>query len=177
MAVCICGLALAAVFAWFQDMRFQARRDVCTSRLRSIGCVINMYATEDHNGALPPTISALTFGHVYVSPALFRCPSKGINAVPPDGSTVDDWMDYLYIYWPEGKNTPKDYPLLYDRRLSNHKGKGICILRIEGIGDAPKLHLPLPIWDENAEWLKKFAKEHPECNIPLPEDLQNISEG
>ena len=27
-------------------------------------------------------------------------------------------------------------------------------------------------WDENAEWLKNFAKEHPEYDIPLPEDVE-----
>ena len=31
---------------------------------------------------------------------------------------------------------------------------------------------PRTIWDENVEWLKKFAGDHPEYDIPLPEDVE-----
>jgi hypothetical protein len=80
-------------------------------------------------------------------------------------------MDYTYVYWPEGTNTPITYPLLYDRRLSNHAGRGINVLLVQGTHHrkgAPGTIL----WDPEADWLKGFAREHPEFNIKLPEDVK-----
>lgn len=159
---------LTAIF--LPALRIAAHRRHCLSQLASLGTVIALYAS-DYNGTFPPKISVLT-SNGYLRPSVLKCPMPDINAVLPPGSNADQWMDYIYIYWPEGKDTPKDYPVIYDRKLSNHGGKGINILRREGIAPGPKMYNPKPIWDKNAEWLKKFAKEHPEYNIPLPEDVK-----
>lgn len=71
--------------------------------------------------------------------------------------------NYFFMDWsklPDGPGTsPGKYPLMYDRRLSNHNGRGINILMVDGTIE----------WDANAEWLKKFAAEHPTANLPMSE--------
>ena len=88
-------------------------------------------------------------------------------------TNVDQWSDFLYVYWPEGKDkTPGNLPLLYDRRMSNHGGKGINVFLV-GAGGALR---PQPkgtwFWDEGARWLKEFVREHPQLKISMPEDLK-----
>jgi len=71
------------------------------------------------------------------------------------------WSDYIYVPWTNGFDAPAHYPLIYDRKLANHGGKGINVFTVRGE----------PLWDGNAEWLQKFAREHPDLDIPLPDDL------
>lgn len=74
-----------------------------------------------------------------------------------------DSGDYFFVDWskqPEAiEKLPGKRPLTYDRRLSNHDGRGINILMADGSVE----------WDSNAEWLKKFAAEHPNAKLPMPE--------
>lgn len=70
--------------------------------------------------------------------------------------------DYTYINWSLilGTNrVPDDYPLAYDKRLSNHSGMGINVVLVHGFA----------FWDFRAHWLKRFAAEHPKYHLPLPE--------
>lgn len=48
---------------------------------------------------------------------------------------------------------------MYDRHLSNHNGKGINILMVDGTVK----------WDPKAEWLKKFISDHKDLNLPTPD--------
>ncbi len=77
----------------------------------------------------------------------------------PDGR---DWGDYTYMWWSRYYGTPNevpwDYPLLYDRALSNHGERGVNILRVGG--DV--------LWDPDATWLRDFAASHPQYDIPVP---------
>lgn len=113
----------------------------------------------DHNGAFPSNIHDLASyaGNV----KLFICPGSGTKP-PPSIAECTDWVDYIYISWPTGEKTPADYPWIYDRRLSHHQGRGINLAPIGGPA----------FWDEGARWLRKFAKEHPDLKIPMPEDLR-----
>ena len=130
---------------------------------RNTGCMIMMYTQEYHS--FPADISTLfkwsggTDGVAYI---FSRCPAV-CDHVELFGAKdkIDSWMDYIYVYWPDFKNIPPDYPMMYDRRLSNH-GNGICILFTDGHGE----------WDEGASKLQKFAKDHPEIKIPMPGDLK-----
>jgi hypothetical protein len=73
--------------------------------------------------------------------------------------------DYVYINWSQILDTTEtdwrsgEYPLFYDRRMSNHKGRGINVVLTNGY----------VFWDSNAKWLKEFAAKHPTLEIPLPE--------
>ena len=79
------------------------------------------------------------------------------------GLGTRDNGNYFFVDWsklPDGPGTsPGKYPLMYDRRLSNHDGRGINILMADGSIE----------WDSNAEWLKKFAADHPSAKFPMPE--------
>ncbi len=79
------------------------------------------------------------------------------------GLGTGDSGNYFFLDWsklPDGPGTsPGKYPLMYDRRTSNHDGRGINILMVGGTVE----------WDSNAEWLRKFAAEHPNAKLPMPE--------
>ena len=136
-----------------------ARRASCISPLQCcFRKAMKMYAL-DHNGQFPSNFADLAESYAR-QPKLYLCPGSG---TPPGSITnVDQWMDYIYIYWPDGEKTPTNYPWVYERRLRHHQGKGIHVAPIDG--DA--------FWDEGAEWLQRFAEEHPELRIPMPEDLE-----
>jgi hypothetical protein len=83
----------------------------------------------------------------------------------------------LYMPWASGRAVPGDYPLMYDRRLANHGGKGINVLLVEQTVSAASPGSPGSFrgqffWDEGARWLQQFVREHPDFPIPVPEDLQ-----
>ena len=79
------------------------------------------------------------------------------------GLGTGDNENYFSMDWsklPDGPGTSHHkYPLMYDRRMSNHDGRGINILMTDGSIE----------WDSNAEWLKEFAAEHPNAKLPIPE--------
>ena len=87
------------------------------------------------------------------------------------------WMDYFYLHWPSVSGVYTNYPLMYDRRLSNHSGRGINILLVEQTVNpasppSPESYHGQFFGDEGAKWLQAFAKEHPELDIPMPEGLK-----
>lgn len=74
-----------------------------------------------------------------------------------------DKGEYFFVDWSKLSDGPSTssgkLPLMYDRRMSNHAGRGINILMVDGTVE----------WDSNAEWLKKFVAEHPHAKLPMPE--------
>lgn len=165
-------LALGVGTAWIRQKRAASRRILCLSILRSTGAAIAMYRL-DNNGELPTTFSAMS-NHLH-NASWYICP-KG-NRPPGAWSNIDEWMDYFYLCWPSPAETYTNYPLMYDRRLSNHGGKGINVLLVEqtvnpAIPPSPKTFHGQFFWDEGAQWLKTFAREHPQAKIPMPEDLR-----
>lgn len=74
-----------------------------------------------------------------------------------------DSKDYFFVDWSKQpvplEKLPGKVPRMYDRRMGNHDGRGINILMADGSIE----------WDSNAEWLKKFAAEHPDAKLPMPE--------
>jgi len=127
--------------------------------LQDIALVVYAYRmNEDREDYFSPNVWNLE-GGIYRS--LLTCPGTGKPAPP----SSPEQSDYIYIDWSlyfkDARKIPDDYPLAYDRRLSNHSGKGINIVFIGN----PK-HV---MWDKNAQWLKQFTKEHPNYKIPIPE--------
>ena len=139
--------------------RERARRARCLAPLHCcFRKAIAMYAM-DHNGAFPTSITEIACYADNVK--LYICPSSGTKSTASRVRDLTNWMDYIYIHWPDGEKTPANYPWIYDRRLSHH-GDGIHVAPIAGPA----------FWDEGAQWLQKFAKEHSELEIPMPEDLK-----
>lgn len=98
---------------------------------------------------------------LYIPPVALWCPGR-INSRFKDGG---EGTDYIYIRWPVlVQDRDSEYPLVYDRRLSNHDGIGINITTTSG----------RVFWDRNGKWLRKFVRKHPEFNIPLPEGMETF---
>jgi hypothetical protein len=81
----------------------------------------------------------------------------------PDTATLDSF-GYSYINWSTRSfahiiEVPGDYPLAYDRKLSNHSGRGVFVLQVNG----------RVMWDPGAEWVRDFSVRHPEFHIPIPQ--------
>ena len=76
--------------------------------------------------------------------------------------TAAKWSDYIYINWSGsivGTNFVQPwYPLAYDSRMSNHSGRGVYVIKVDGT----------VIWDRGAEWIKTFGREHTNFLIVLP---------
>jgi hypothetical protein len=160
---------VALVFAFF--VLGQILESVaCRSRLRVLHFDVRTYR-EKHDEHYPPNIfcvanafhsnvwSPIEFTNNILGWDLLSCPGVGrkLLAAP---TNVDE-CDYAYVNWEPffGTNTvPNDYPLIYDRRLSNHKGLGINVLTTTSC-----------FWDYRARWLKAFAASHPEYHLPIPE--------
>lgn len=167
-----CLLLVVIGFAWIRQQREVAVRSQCLSTLRSTGSAIAMYR-QDHYGSLPPDFLAMS--NYIGSTRLYVCPWH--SKEPGAWTNISDWMDYFYLPWPSVTGVYTNYPLMYDRRLSNHRGKGINILLVEQTVNAyypagPDSFHGQFFWDEGVEWLKKFAREHPELRIPMPEDVE-----
>ena len=95
--------------------------------------------------------------------SFLSCP--GVKEGGLDTATLKETSDYIYINWEPmfGTNEPPSgYPVIYDRRLSNHGGLGINVFATGGP----------PFWDWRGHWLKKFAAEHPDTHLIMPEGIQ-----
>ena len=161
-AICILGLLAVALLCVpaTRAMRERGRRFQCCSRVHNTFLVFKMFAM-DNNHAFPTNIQQMS-GYIDI-PGWFVCPGRSNMPMNLSYATCTDWLDYICVPWPDGEElTWAEYPVIYDRRLSNHGGRGINIGFVDGSAR----------WDSKAEWLQKFAKEHPDLRIPLPEDLR-----
>jgi type II secretory pathway pseudopilin PulG len=131
----------------------------CQHQLQSLGTFLRTYRTEN-NGRLPSDFGSMNSVDKQLLAPILICPGSG--HAPGGFTNINSWADYIFVDWLAvlGRNTvPGDYPIAYDRSMSNHCGRGVNVLSVDGIVR----------WDSNAEWLKTFAAEHPEAKLPLPE--------
>jgi len=148
-------IIMIALFSFWEPTFLLNQRN-CRQQLRSLWCII-MFYQDDNGKRWPPDIYCLTN---YTEARLLFCPGVGTNF------NFNKRTDYFYIDWSKlpHKNDPDfaKYPLMYDRNISNHNNRGINILMVDGTVK----------WDSNAKWLKKFASEHQDLCLPLPEANQ-----
>jgi len=127
----------------------------CRQQLRSLGAAILQYRS-DHEGQIPTGFRAINFVSVQV---LEKCP----GAVSGDKTGGKEDPDYVFVNWHEWftitNAPPDDYPLVYDRKLSNHHGLGVNVLSVCGE----------VVWDKRAQQLKNFSLQHPEYHLPIPQ--------
>ena len=153
----------------YRAARFQKHLRLCQWKLKAN---LNfrlwyLYGQDDGTILFPPDLkSAFLESEKNLVPgspsnAIFLyCPGSGTK--PGLLSDADEWQDYIYIDWSRyygAEKVPDDYPLIYDRRLSNHDGKGINVVTVGGE----------VYWDPDAGKLCSFALWHPEYEVPLPE--------
>src|SRR3990172_8864324 len=141
---------LVVLAASTQYMVKRAREKVlcrnCEHQLRSLGAFFLAYPTEN-NGQLPSDLESLDKVDKELIIRILVCPGTG--HAPGGFTNMNSWVDYTFVDWSAilGTNAvPNDYPIVYDRRMSNHNGRGINILMVDGTVE----------WDSNAKWLKKF---------------------
>jgi hypothetical protein len=135
--------------------------------MRLTGLWLQTSARHQFSSVFPPDVSyfARDFQdnaakrRLHLHPLL--CP--GSETTAGSISNAVEWSDYTYVNWSKwfsGSNTPPgSFPLVYDRRLSNHGGRAVYIMKIDGS----------VAWDPNANWLKEFAKSPPEYAIQVPQ--------
>jgi hypothetical protein len=94
-----------------------------------------------------------------LSPVLCPASQVAFNA----NEATADALDYVFLNWSRAfthvKDVPGDYPLAYDRKLANHVGRGIFVLKVDGS----------VIWDSDAQWLHNFSIRHPEYRVLIPQ--------
>lgn len=130
-------------------------RNRCNFIVGDISLAIRSYC-EDYN-SFPPNLMSLVHGNYIRDTRALMCPA--VHPSLPNGAYR---ADYTYINWSNYFDTPnkvhQDFPVVYDRALSNHGGSGINIGRVDGG----------MFWDPGATWLRHFAASHPEYDIPVP---------
>lgn len=169
--VVFCLSLVVGVVCWLKTQKQNAMRADCLSHLRAIGFLLSSYdEVHNHEGLLPNDLNILT-NFVSSLHQLMICPGSGNS--PALMTKRLEWIDYIYVQWPSAKGVYTNYPVLYDRRLSNHAGKGVNVLLGDVVNTGGGVQGPIRwFWDPNAEWLQKFAREHPDLHVPLPEDIR-----
>lgn len=125
----------------------------------------------DHKGHYPLDISVLsqaieigtrsssTSEPLPRTTILLSCP--GVRRRPILIAEANTQSDYIYINWEQFYGTndvPAEYPIVYDRSLSNHFGRGVNVITFGGGC----------FWDRGAKWLKQFAADHPSFKVIVP---------
>jgi prepilin-type processing-associated H-X9-DG protein len=153
LAVALISLAAIGVLSSCRKPASLAEQQNCKQQLRSLWSAITLYR-HDHSNQWPANLESLDKDMVG---RLLTCPGVKTN------SGAGSQSDYFYVDWsklPHGADVASGkYPLMYDRRTSNHDGRGINVLMVDGSVE----------WDSGAAWLKKFAAEHPNAKLPMPE--------
>ena len=135
----------------------------CQNRLASLRSTFQDYR-HDHNWDYPLDLtSSASWMYDGASRStnsvnlLLSCPGAHSH-----GKAPQDLSDYTYINWQRllgAKAVPGAYPLIYDRKLSNHLGLGINVMTTNG----------RCFWDFRAHWLKSFISKHPEYHLSFPQ--------
>ena len=141
---------------------FDSNRLQCQRNLRSIENAVKTFP-YDHDGQRPRTLddalSNLGFDDAEKAARILRCP--GMVGASTNGDLASR-TGYYYVDWSEWfgptNTAPASYPLIYDRYLRNHAGRGVNIVSVDGTIS----------WDEGARALHDFVAKHPEYKLPLP---------
>ena len=126
----------------------------CRKHLKGIALTLDLERQMNSN-AWPQSLIDVDHGLLR---KILVCPATGNT--PGRDQDAQKWSDYIYVDWSKTVSNrssagPK-YPLAFDRRLSNHRGRGINVVLIDGS----------VFWDQGGNWLSNFAKAHPEFNVP-----------
>jgi hypothetical protein len=162
----IAGLFLAVISCrHFSSARFERDRLQCQQNHKSAGSTFRSYVNDDHDGDYPHTIrdvyADIGFTNAATVSRMLKCP--GFRPSGSASGDVDSRLGYFFVDWSKWFSrtnpVPDDYPLIYDYQLSNHNGRGINVLVVDGS----------VFWDEGAHWLQDFARKHPEFKLQIPE--------
>ncbi len=151
------GVLVVGMGIFLSQPLYRYQRARCGETLKLLGNAIRTYKA-DQQGELPHQLTILS--NELDNPAFLVCPGSGHE--PGSFANADSWTDYTFIDWSVVLGTnpvPGDYPIAYDRFMSNHCSHGINVLTVDGFVR----------WDPQAEWLRNFAAEHPKFKLRIPE--------
>jgi len=151
-----------------KNTRRPDERAACRRQLQVLACTVDLYC-QLHDGQFPGHLIGGNNEHLPVSgfipwPQLILiCPGTGRDQTGK-GEMKEEDIDYVYVNWSRWYKTseevPGEYPLAYDRRLANHAGQGVNVVAVDRHA----------FWDPDAKWLRNFAQNHPEYDIPLSKE-------
>jgi hypothetical protein len=148
-------LCILGITPWFISQREKSLRMDCLSKLRSLGFLLSAY--YEHNGQYPSNLQQLVDSGFITDSRLLVCPGK--NGHPGPLNNVDSWSDYYYLAPKMMDHDKMLKPLLFDRKLSNHAGKGLCIFLSDASLTNPMSSVMLK-WDPFAENLLLWMTTH-----------------
>ena len=127
----------------------------CKQQLRSLGALITLYRSE-HGGQFPKSLEMLDTNEARL---ILTCPGHKRSLSQTGNSLIK--TDYYLVDWSTLATNSNcgEYPLMYDRSISNHEGLGINLLLINGSVR----------WDSHAKWLKSFATNNTNVKLLVPE--------
>jgi prepilin-type processing-associated H-X9-DG protein len=154
------GVPIAALLLvigpWLMEL---AMEEQCRQNIAAIAFTVLEYRS-DHGGQFPPDVATVDSADNFHGGFAHLMKYDGERGFL---TSTPGQPDYFFIDWSTRLRGPdyKDstYPLLYDYRLSNHRGRGINIAMCDGTAR----------WDPGAAWLKQFIAAHPEANLPMPQ--------
>jgi hypothetical protein len=155
--------ALAIFLPLFWTDRW--READCKRRLQTLHFLVADFSVT-HDNRLPRSIDDLPRGTV--GRWILVCPAtvENIHQEPENGRydySLMDWSSELHAASADPNvllfSCPQfaRYPLICDAHLSNHGGRGINVILVDGT----------VFWDEDGAWLRDFAKLHPNKTIPV----------
>lgn len=169
--LCIAGSAGALLMGFHFERQLHETKErytqECPMRLEALKGFIETWASGA-GGGYPTDLAPVVQAFEKMPPERRRarmhpllCPSSEQDV--GRGKIDATKSDYVYVSWQalptNGAVVNGDYPMLYDKRLSNHGGRGIYVMKINGT----------VIWDQGARWLQSFAASNVSYRIPLPE--------
>jgi hypothetical protein len=160
----VCLFACLVCNFWRYIDVFQRNRLLCKNNLHNSSSAILDAVGQTGKREQPERLAEYWLASD-TTKAHFVCPGPCGNrplAAGESWTNISEWTTYVYVHWAGPySQIPKDYPIMYDKSLKNHQGKGINILMAD----------TSVFWDRDARWLQRFAAEHPEQKIVLPDGV------
>lgn len=143
---------------------FQSDRAQCQKNIRALENAVKEY-TFDNEGRFPASLedalANIGFDDAKKSAHMLRCPGSYSNSTT--ATDLASKMGYVYVDWSKSFDrtnaAPESYPLIYDRFMQNHDGRGVNVISVGG-----EMR-----WDEGAAWLRGFISQHRGYHLLLPQ--------
>ena len=171
MGLCIAGLVGALLTGFHFEKQLHETKErythECPMRLEEVRGFMQTWALGAGN-AYPSDLGPVVLAFENMTPERRRarlhpllCP--GSEQDVSQGNIDASKSDYVYLNWQtrvtNGAVMSGDYPMLYDKRLSNHGGRGVYVMKVNGT----------VLWDAGARWLQSFTASNVSYEIKLPE--------
>ena len=128
VVIVIIAILAALLIPGIARVRELARRSSCQSNLHQFDLALMSYTYPPQNFYPSSNLVQLAAGDASVAPGLFVCPGDISRPRAPDMGSVNE--NYCSYYYRTGLSPAEtnQYPIVWDKNLSNHNGRGYCAL-------------------------------------------------